>query len=227
MGDDKQNGKQKAKQKNFIRDKAQDMTLEKWKASRSEVRVRIPGGELGSSQELWGRIISIGPYSIQLRKHEAKSAMRGLDEPEEDICIFKTAILAVFGPRMDVEQSKVSVHAVAEAIANGPAGDRAHLECTTEKCFAGGDCPVLSEPKTNLQRAKAFEAYLDSHWPEGVPRECVHLDGDIDCFDRSHFYGPNGNYITVRPTLAPEDMCASCKTEAKLTAEAEANGITV
>lgn len=33
-------------------------------------------------------------------------------------------------------------HAEATAIANGPAGDPAHRNCTPEKCFAGGDCPV-------------------------------------------------------------------------------------
>jgi hypothetical protein len=35
------------------------------------------------------------------------------------------------------------IHSTATAIANGPAGDPRHRECTTEKCFAGGDCPVL------------------------------------------------------------------------------------
>lgn len=34
------------------------------------------------------------------------------------------------------------IHGAAEVTANGPAGDPAHLNCTTEKCFAGGDCPV-------------------------------------------------------------------------------------
>lgn len=34
------------------------------------------------------------------------------------------------------------VHAAASVIANGPAGDPAHRNCTSEHCFAGGDCPV-------------------------------------------------------------------------------------
>lgn len=40
------------------------------------------------------------------------------------------------------EERDASIHAVATAIANGPAGDPAHLDCTADKCFAGGDCPV-------------------------------------------------------------------------------------
>jgi hypothetical protein len=74
---------------------------------------------------------------------------------------------------------------------------------------------------TNAQRANKIEEYVRAHWQPGLPEECSQLDGDIDCSDRAHFYGPSGNYLTPVATITVDQMCDTCKLWQKLYVEGE------
>lgn len=68
----------------WVRDLAQEQTLSQWKKGDVIVRVRTLGAVFV------GRLIHVGPYAIKLR----------LEGNHEDVCLFKTCIIAVVGPRV-------------------------------------------------------------------------------------------------------------------------------
>lgn len=99
--DEKKNGVQPIQKKHgsgavFIRDKAQEQTLDVWRKAKADVYVTLSTGI-----ELHGQIVKMGPFSIHFRMH---------NDPR-DVCLFKTGIVAVFGPR--IEDTKAEAVTIA------------------------------------------------------------------------------------------------------------------
>ncbi len=74
--------------KAWVRDLAQEQTINRWKKDGAVVKVRTLGGTVT------GKILHIGPYSIKVRSHE-------VGQEAQDVCIFKTGVTYIIGPMVD------------------------------------------------------------------------------------------------------------------------------